>query len=88
MMKFTEEKLEQVYIELLEKEGYSHHLGNIISRPEDEVIIEEDFITFLLTKYKSQQLTKIETQSILLQLKTLPASDLYETNKTIMRWLS
>jgi len=87
-MKFTEEKLEQVFIELLEQEGFVHRLGNTISRPEDEVIIEEDFITFLLTKYKNQQLTKIEAQSILLQLKTLPASDLYETNKTIMRWLS
>ena len=26
-MKFTEEKLEQVFIELLENEGYPHYLG-------------------------------------------------------------
>lgn len=87
-MKFTEEKLEHTYIELLENEGYSHQLGETIARSEDNVIIEADFIQFLLSKYQNQQLTKNEAKSILLQLKTLPASDLYETNKTIMRWLS
>jgi len=34
-MKFTEEKLEHAYIELLEQEGYPHHLGNTISHSED-----------------------------------------------------
>ena len=37
-MKFTEEKLEHAYIELLEQEGYPHHLGNTLSRSEDDVI--------------------------------------------------
>jgi type I restriction enzyme, R subunit len=87
-MKFTEEKLEHAYIELLENEGYSHQLGITIARAEDDVIIEDDFIEFLLSKYQNQQLTQNEAKSILLQLKTLPASDLYDTNKTVMRWLS
>jgi type I restriction enzyme R subunit len=87
-MKFTEEKLEHAYIELLEQEGYPHHLGNTLSRSKEDVIIEEDFINYLLLRYKSNQLTQAEAQSILLQLRTLPASDLYETNKTIMRWLA
>jgi len=88
MNKFTEEKLEHAYIELLEQEGYPHHLGNTLSRSEDDVIIEDDLIDYLLSRYKNQELSKTEAQSILLQLKTLPASDLYETNKTIMRWLA
>ncbi|MBN1969106.1 MAG: type I restriction endonuclease subunit R, partial [Candidatus Delongbacteria bacterium] len=87
-MKFTEEKLEHAYIELLESEGYSHQLGITIVRNDDDVIIEDDFIQFLLAKYQNQQLTQNEAKTILLQLKTLPASDLYDTNKTIMRWLS
>ena len=86
-MKFTEEKLEHAYIKLLENEGYSHQLGETILRSEESVIIEDDFIEFLLSKYHNQQLTQNEAKSILLQLKTLPASDLYDTNKTIMRWL-
>jgi type I restriction enzyme R subunit len=77
-MKFTEEKLEEAFTELLGQEGFPHHLGNTLVRSVDDVLIEEDLINYLLT----------EAKSILLQLKTLPSSDLYESNKTIMRWLS
>jgi type I restriction enzyme R subunit len=86
--KFTEEKLEHAYIELLENEGYVHQLGSSISRGEEDVIIEEDFIDFLLSRYRGEQLTMTEAQSVLLRLKSLPAGDLYESNKTVMRWLS
>lgn len=88
MSKFTEAKLEQAFIELLENEGYQHFLGNTISRADDEVLIEEDLKNYLLNRYKTEQLTKVETQSIILQLKTLSSADLYETNKKIMRWLA
>ncbi len=88
MKKFTEAKLENAFIELLEIENFPHHLGNTLTRAVDEVIIEEDLINYLLTKYECKQLTLIEAKSIVLQLKTLPASDLYESNRTIMRWLS
>ncbi len=87
-MKFTEEKLESAFIELLENERFSHHLGINIVRPVDEVLIEEDLLHFLLTKYENQHLTHNEAKSIVLQLKALPASDLYVSNKTINRWLS
>ena len=62
-MKFTEEKLEQAFIELLENEGFPHCLGNTISRADDEVLIEEDLKNYLLSRYKKEQLTEIETQS-------------------------
>ena len=87
-MKFTEEKLEKAFIELLGNEKFPHHLGKSITRAVDEVLIEEDLLNYLLTKYACKQLTVNEAKSIVLQLKTLPASDLYESNKTIMRWLS
>lgn len=87
-MKFTEDKLEKAFIELLGNEGFSHHLGNSITRAEDEVLIEEDLLNYLLAKYASKQLSITEAKSIVLQLKTLPASDLYESNKTFLRWLS
>ncbi|MCF8325529.1 MAG: type I restriction endonuclease subunit R [Leadbetterella sp.] len=87
-MKFTEEKLEKAFTELLANEGFPHHLGNTLVRGFEEVIIEEDLTNFLLSKYASKQLTLNEANSIALQLKTLPASDLYESNKTILRWLS
>ena len=87
-MRFTEEKLERAFTELLEQEGYRHHLGNTIVRSAEEVLIEADLLQYLLARYESKQLTVNEAKSIILQLKTLPVSDLYESNKTIMRWLS
>ena len=88
MSKFTEAKLEQVFIELLGNEGYPHCLGNTISRTDDEVLIEEDLKNYLLSRYHQEQLSETEAQSITLQLKTLSSADLYESNKKIMHWLA
>lgn len=87
-MKFTEEKLENAFIELLGIEGYPHHIGSTIARSPEEVLIEQDLIDYLLSKYRKDQLTINEARSIVLQLKNLPSSDLYESNKIVMRWLS
>ncbi len=87
-MKFTEEKLERAFTELLGQEGFPHHLGITISRKLDEVLIEEDLRNFLLTQYAGQGITINETKSIILQLKSLSASDLYESNKTFLKMLS
>lgn len=87
-MKFTEEKLERAFVELLGIENYPHFHGDSVVRAADEVLIEADLLHYLLTKYESKQLTVTEAKSIVLQLKTLPSSDLYESNKKILRWLS
>ncbi len=88
MPKFTEAQLEKAFIELLEKEGYPHHIGSTLDRTEEAVLIEADLKTFLQTQYQSQGITDLEIDSIIRQLQHLPASDLYESNKTIMRWLA
>jgi type I restriction enzyme R subunit len=87
-MKFTEAQLEKAFTELLGQEGYPHHLGYSIVRKPDEVLIEEDLRNFLLTHYESQGITLYEVNSIILQLKSLSASDLYESNKTFLKMLS
>jgi type I restriction enzyme R subunit len=87
-MKFTEEKLENAFTELLGNEKFPHSLGITIKRVPDEVLIEEDLKNFLLAQYQTEGLTLTEAKSIILQLKSLPASDLYESNKTFMRMLS
>ena len=84
--KFTEAQLESAFAELIDTEGYSHHLGNTLNLAEDEVILADDLRTFLLNKYKAENLTSQETNSIILQIKTLPAFDLYESNKKFMAW--
>ena len=87
-MKFTEAKLEEAFTELLGDEGYPHFLGNTLKRLPEEVLLEDDLLEYLLNRYQGDGLTLTEAQSIVLQLKTLPASDLYESNKKAMRWLS
>jgi len=87
-MKFTEEKLEKAFTELLGQEGFPHHLGITIARKPDEVLIEEDLQNFLLNQYASHGITITEVKSIMLQLKSLSASDLYESNKTFLKMLS
>ncbi|MBK8620256.1 MAG: HsdR family type I site-specific deoxyribonuclease [Saprospiraceae bacterium] len=87
-MKFNEQKLEKAFAELLGQEGIFPPFGINIVRKPDEVLIEEDLKNFLLHQYAHQGITENETKSIILQLKSLPASDLYESNKTFMRMLS
>lgn len=87
-MKFTEASLEKAFSELLGQEGFPHHLGISIVRKSDEVLIEEDLSNFLFSQYAEQGITINEVNSIILQLKSLPSSDLYESNKTFLRMLS
>lgn len=87
-MKFTEEKLEKAFTELLGQEGFSHKLGITIARKPDEVLIEEDLRYFLINQYAPQGITLNEINSIILRLKSLPSSDLYESNKTFLKMLS
>ncbi len=87
-MKFTEAKLEQTFIELLGQEGYAHQLGISIPRKLDEVLIEDDLQHFLLTQYANDDITVNEVKTIILQIKSLAASDLYESNKTFLKMLA
>lgn len=87
-MKFTEEKLETSFASLLGQEGFPHHVGITIARKPDEVLIEEDLRHFLFKQHASQGITDNEINAIILQLKSLSASDLYESNKTFLRMLS
>jgi type I restriction enzyme R subunit len=87
-LRFTEEKLERAFTELLGLEGFPHHLGITIRRSPDEVLIEEDLQKFLLSHYQTEGLTVTEAKTIILQLKSLSATDLYESNKTFLNMLS
>lgn len=84
-MKFTEDRLEQAIIELLAAEGYPHTLGETLDRNPDDVLIKSDLRQFLATRYKADLITAYEIESIIHKLEYLPASDLYDTNKAIMK---
>jgi len=87
-MKFTEAQLEQAFIELLGQENIPHVLGVDITRSEEEVLIREDLKAFLLSQYKTDNLTESEADQIIRNLEVFSSSDLYESNKAIMKMIS
>jgi len=87
-MKFTEKKLEAAIIEPLGEQGFSYISGKSISRKPSDLLIKEDLRAYLAKQYKTANITSGEIDSIIHQLETLPASDLYESNKTFFKWLS
>lgn len=87
-MKFTESQLEQAFIKLLAAENIPHVSGHDIQRDPSEVLIKEDLKAFLLSQYQKEELTEVEADSIIRKLELYSASDLYESNKAIMKLLS
>jgi type I restriction enzyme R subunit len=87
-MKFTEAQLEAAIIELLGEQGYTHLTGDQIIRAPIDVLIKEDLRSYLAAKYAKDHITEGEVENIVKQLETIPASDLYESNKTFCKWLS
>lgn len=87
-MKFTEAQLEASIIQLLEEQGHPHIMGEQIVRKPTDVLLKEDLRAYLFSKYAKDDITKGEVDSIVKLLETLPASNLYESNKTFCKWLS
>ncbi|WP_291323678.1 type I restriction endonuclease subunit R [Desulfonatronospira sp.] len=87
-MNFTEAQLEQAIIELLGREDYPHVLGESLTREPGEVLIKDDLRTFLKRQYGHEGITDSEIETIIRRLESLPASDLYSTNKAIMKMVS
>ena len=87
-MKFTESKLEQAFIELLAKENISHFNGKELNRKPDEVLLKDDLKAFLNQRYKKQNITTSEIALIIRKLEVYSASDLYDSNKAIMKLVS
>jgi len=86
-VKFTEVKLEQAFISLLETEGYRYVNGKELKRSSNqEVLLKEDLRAFLAGRYPD--LEDIELESIINELAYQSASNLYESNKYICKLLA
>ena len=88
MSKFTEEKLELAFIELLENQGITYQFGKDIQRAESEVLLEDDLKEYLKSRYKTENIRESEINGIVRKLHSYPASDLYDSNKSIMKLIS
>src|SRR6056297_2107062 len=87
-MKFTEEKLEQAFIELIAQEEITHVFGETIQRNSEDVLLKDDLKAYLQNRYKEEDITLAEIDSVIRELEKYPASDLYESNKAIMKIIS
>jgi type I restriction enzyme, R subunit len=88
MSSFTEAKLEAAIIELLGQQGYPHVAGGEIVRESGEVLIKDDLVEFLSRQYAGDGITDGEVQSVVRQLEMLSATDLYGSNKAVMKMVS
>lgn len=88
MTKFTESKLENAIIELLGEVDIPHVSGGYITRDINEVLLKEDLTAYLSQKYAVDNITKSEIGLIIRQLEVFSSSDLYESNKAIMKIIS
>lgn len=87
-MKFTEARLEEAIVNLLEEQDYTHYTGEQIQRSPEDVLINADLESYLFERYKKDEITKSEVEQIIRDLERLPSSDLYESNKKFMKKLS
>ena len=88
MKKYNEAKLEESVIELLQKQGYTYVKGEDLDRAPEEVLLKEDLRTFLSQRYAEDHITTSEINSIIRKLDLLSSADLYDSNKTILKWIS
>ncbi|WP_270659529.1 type I restriction endonuclease subunit R [Paraclostridium bifermentans] len=87
-IKFDEKKLENAIIELFKLANYSYIKGEGLNRELTDVLIKSDLNKFLSERYKSEEITQYEVESIIRSLELLPSSTLYDSNKKIMNMVS
>ncbi|MDD5395250.1 MAG: type I restriction endonuclease subunit R [Thiothrix sp.] len=85
MARFTEAKLEQAIITLLGEQGYPHVPGESIARNPQDALLQDDLRAYLTNRYAADGITDSEIGQIIRCLETLPASDLYDSNKTVIK---
>src|SRR5574344_2164413 len=88
MTKFTEEKLENAIIEIRGEVGISHVCGGDIIRESSQVLLKDDLKELLKQKYSDENLTVSEINSIIRKLEVFSHSDLYDSNKAIMKMVA
>ena len=83
MFHFTEAALEQSIIELFERQGYTHVMGETIERDPHEVLLKDDLRAYLRSRYASDGITELEIAMIVHMLDNVQGS-VYTANREVM----
>lgn len=84
--KFTEDQLEQAIIELFKQQDYEYVHGDSIHRSFENVILEDDLKSYIISRYSSEGLSEVEIQKIINKITLINTSPLYQGNKEAF-WL-
>ena len=84
--KFTEDQLEQAIIELFKQQDYEYVHGDNIYRSFEDVILEDDLKSYIISRYSSKGLSEVEIQKIINKITLINTSPLYQGNKEAF-WL-
>lgn len=82
--KFTEDQFEQAIIELFQLQGYTYVHGEKIHRQYDDILLEDDLRSYLLSQYKD--LSDVELKKIIQKIALIQSSPLYAGNRETF-WL-
>ncbi len=82
-MSFNEQDLENLIVEKIKGLGYEYKHGNDLERTDEDILLEDDLKQFLKSKYKSEEITDDEIKSIILSLKAISSTDIYDANKRV-----
>ena len=82
--KFTEAELEKAIIELFKQQGYVYICGENMHRQYEDILLEDDLCSFLLTRYPD--LSEGELQKIINKILLIQSTPLYTGNKETF-WL-
>jgi len=84
--KFTEDELEQAFIELFEQLGYQYVLGETIHRHLKDVLLYDDLKTYLKNRYKD--ITDNEVERAISLIDNISSTPLYDGNRETYRMIS
>lgn len=82
---FTEATLEGVIVDAIAAKGYTRVPGDLLTREYEDVLIEADLRSFLMSRYGANGITTAEIDQIIGSLRTVSNSPLYDANRTVFR---
>ena len=88
MTKFTEDRLEEAIIELIEKENIYEFKADKINRSLTDVLIKDDLSRYLRNKYKDKKITNLEIDEVIQFIQSLASNNLYKSNKEFFKILN
>lgn len=84
---FDEAALEEAIIDLLKSQNYEYIHGSFVHKEISEVLIKDEFITYLHDMYRDTDITEDEIEFIYEEVSSFQRYSLYDANKKFTEYL-